>query len=89
MNSQSQLYQPVPGVINKDCIQAECLYSSQIQHPNCEGTEAVRLPPHHLSSHGPSARMNTHEQLLSPPEIECLLLPLLTRWSSFRTGIEA
>ena len=38
--SLPQLYQPVSGVINKDCIQAECLYSSQIQHPNCEGTGA-------------------------------------------------
>ena len=27
----------------------------------------------------PSARTNTHEQLLSPPEIERLLLQLLTR----------
>ena len=41
---QSDLYQPVSGVINKDCIQAECLYSLQIQHPNCEGTGAPRFP---------------------------------------------
>ena len=40
----SVFHQPVLGVINKDCIQAECLYSSQIQHPNCEGTGVPQLP---------------------------------------------
>ena len=43
----SVFHQPVLGVINKDCIQAECLYSSQIQHLNCEGTGACQLPTQH------------------------------------------
>ena len=77
---QSYLCQPVSGVINKDCIQAECLYSSQIQHINCKGTGASWLPTHHqlptlhysqqlLSSHRPSAWINTNKLLLSHPEI--------------------
>ena len=46
--------QPVSGVINKDCLEAECLYSSQCGcHSGgtdllgCEGTAACELPTHH------------------------------------------
>ena len=48
---QFHLCQPVLGVINEDCIQAECLYSSQTkcfsrdtQQLNCKGTGANQLP---------------------------------------------
>ena len=92
--------QPVSGVINKDCTEAECLYSSQCgclkgdtDLWSCEGTGACELPTHHQPPPSitacnsyfpirPSAWRNTHEQLLSPPEIVELLLPLLTGRSS-------
>ena len=55
-NSYSSLVpvQPVSGVINKDCTEAECLYSSQCRClsrdtdlQSCEGTGACELPTCH------------------------------------------
>ena len=61
-----------------------------------EPSGSLIIPPPHpaiqpvapLSLNRSSAWTNTHEQLLSPPKIKWLLLPLLTWWSSFVTGIE-
>ena len=51
-NSYSSLVpvQPVSGVINKDCTEAECLYSYQFQHRHlwsCKGTGACEPPTCH------------------------------------------
>ena len=63
-------FKPVLGVINKDCIQAECLYSSQTEclardtrHFNilyCKGTGASQLPHHQLPT------QHYSQQLLLP-----------------------
>ena len=51
-------FQPVSGVINKDCTEAEYLYSSQCEClsedtvlQSCEGTGASKLTPHHQPLH--------------------------------------
>ena len=46
-------------------------------------TSSTLQPSTPLSHNRPSAWTNTHEQLLSPPEIKELMLLLLTRRSSF------
>ena len=86
------------SVINKDCTeclyssQYECL-SRYTDLQNSKGIGACKLPTCHqpppsittcnsFSASGPSAQVNTIEQLLSPPEIKELLLPLLTGRSS-------